>query len=76
MCEFFLSLLKRIISLACPLVMLLTSFQLKMNGWLGTIHQSLNRVDSLCDWLITVASVVSKLCECKFYHEPNDDSVS
>ncbi len=46
------------------------SFSDKMNGWLGTIHQSLNRVDRLLDWPIIVARVVSKSCECKFYMNP------
>jgi hypothetical protein len=52
------------------------SFSDKMNGLLCTIHQSLNRVDSLFDCLIIVARVVLKSCECKFYHEPNAYGVS
>ncbi len=72
MCEFFVFVEKNYFS-SMPFSDVTNSFSVKMNGWLGTIHQSLNKVDSV---LITVARVVSKLCECKFYHEPNDDSVS
>ena len=77
MCEFFVFVEKHYFS-RMPFSDVTNSFSVKMNGWLGTIpiHKSYNRVKSVCDWLITVARVVSKLCECKFYHEPNDDSVS
>ena len=66
MWEFFCLVEKHYFS-STPFSDVTNSFSVKMNGWLGTIHQSLNRVDWLLDWLIIVATLVSKSCECKFY---------